>query len=256
MKASARTNMPIWPWNALIRPNGPAAFGVLDEIERFAVAHDMRERREGREAIGEDHRARAGTAAAVRRREGLVQVDVHGVDAEIAGPGLADDGVEIRAVAVEIGAGRVHGVGDRDDVALEQAAGVGIGEHDRGDVRAERRAHALRAHHAVGAGGHGAHRKADQRRRGGIGAVRGIRHEHDMARLLFAARRDRGLDRHHAAQFAMGARFRRHRDRAHAGQRQELARERVDQFERALDRRDRLQRMNVGKSPAGAPFSR
>ena len=70
-----------------------------------------------------------------------MQIDVHGVDAEIAGPHLADDGVEIGAVAIEIGAGRMHGLGDLDDLALEQAAGVGIGQHDRGDIRAERRFH-------------------------------------------------------------------------------------------------------------------
>src|SRR3712207_7949682 len=55
-------------------------------------------------SLGQDHRPRTGAAAAMRRREGLVQVDVHGVDAEIARPHLADDGVEVRAVAIEIGA--------------------------------------------------------------------------------------------------------------------------------------------------------
>ena len=80
---------------------------------RLAV-HDQRQRREGRERRRQHHRARAGAAAAVRRRERLVQVDVHRVDAEIARPHAADDGVEVRAVAVEIGARLVHGVGDFD----------------------------------------------------------------------------------------------------------------------------------------------
>jgi hypothetical protein len=35
----------------------------------------------------------------MRRRERLVQVDVHRIDAEVARPHLADDGVEVRAVA-------------------------------------------------------------------------------------------------------------------------------------------------------------
>ncbi len=74
------------------------------------------------------------TAAAMGRREGLVQVDVHGVDAEVARPHPADDGVEIGAVAVEVGARLVHGLGDLDDLALEQPAGVGVGQHDRGDL--------------------------------------------------------------------------------------------------------------------------
>ena len=70
-----------------------------------------------------------------------MQVDVHGVDAEIARPRLADDGVEVGAVAVEIRARLMQRRGDLDDLALEQAAGVGVGQHDRGDVGAERRAH-------------------------------------------------------------------------------------------------------------------
>ena len=78
-----------------------------------------------------------------------MQVDVHGVDAEVAGTRLADDGVEIRAVAVEIGAGLVHRLGDLDDLALEQPAGVGIGQHDRRNVGRERGAHRLDADGAV-----------------------------------------------------------------------------------------------------------
>ena len=41
--------------------------------------------REGREPFRQNDRPRARPAAAMRRRKGLVQVDVHGVDAEIAG---------------------------------------------------------------------------------------------------------------------------------------------------------------------------
>src|SRR3712207_8870547 len=48
----------------------------------------------------EHHRAGARAATAMRRRESLVQVDVHGIDAEIARLRLADDGVEVRAVAI------------------------------------------------------------------------------------------------------------------------------------------------------------
>ena len=66
-----------------------------------------------------------------------MQVDVHRVDAEVGRPDPADDGVEVGAVAVEEGAGRMDGLGDLDDVALEQAAGVRVGQHDRGDIVAE-----------------------------------------------------------------------------------------------------------------------
>jgi hypothetical protein len=70
----------------------------------------------------------------MRSREGLVQVDVHRVDAEIARARLAYHCVEIRAVAVEIRARLMNRVGDADDLALEQPAGIGIGQHDRRNV--------------------------------------------------------------------------------------------------------------------------
>src|SRR5206468_6385933 len=72
---------------------------LLDEIEPAVAFDDIRDGSEGGEALGQNNRPGAWTAAAVWGRERLVQVDMHGVDAEIAGPRLADDGVEIRAVA-------------------------------------------------------------------------------------------------------------------------------------------------------------
>ena len=122
----------------------------------------------------------------------------------------------------------MHRLGDFDDLALEQAAGVRIGQHDRGDVRPERRAHRRRADGSVGARRHRAHGKADQRGGRRVGAVRGIRDQHDVAAGALAVRRDRRLDRHHAAEFAMRARLRRHRDRAHAGHLHQQAREHAD----------------------------
>ncbi len=46
----------------------------------------------------------------------------------------------------------MDGIGDGDDVALEQAAGVGVGQHDRGDLRRQALAHLLGIDGAVGAG--------------------------------------------------------------------------------------------------------
>ena len=47
------------------------------------------------------HRPGARTAAAVRRGEGLVQVQVHDVDAEIAGARLAAERIHVGAIHVE-----------------------------------------------------------------------------------------------------------------------------------------------------------
>ena len=78
-----------------------------------AVLEDPRGRKERDERVADPDGSRARAAAAVGRREGLVQVDVHDIDAEIRRPHAADDSVEIGAVAVEIGAHRVHGLGAR-----------------------------------------------------------------------------------------------------------------------------------------------
>ena len=102
---------------------------------------------------------------------------------------------------------------------------------------------------AVGARRHRLDAIAEQRGGRRIGAVRRLRHQHDRA--LLAARRERRLDRHHAAQLAMRAGLRRQRDRRHAGQLAQPARQLGDQRERARHGRLRLQRMDVAE--AGQP---
>ena len=131
--------MPIWPWNATIRPKLErmllAGMFLLDHLVRaVGIARGERQRAEGRERFRQDHRPRARAAAAMRRREGLVQVDVHRVDAEVAGPNLADDRVEIRSVAIDERPRGMDRVGDRLHLRFEQAASVGVGDHHRSNV--------------------------------------------------------------------------------------------------------------------------
>ena len=83
------------------RGEGSGVLDVPPGVRPAGLTPARRHRREGGERRGEHHRAGAGTAAAVRGGEGLVQVDVHGVDAEVAGADPADDGVEVGPVAVE-----------------------------------------------------------------------------------------------------------------------------------------------------------
>ena len=58
-------------------------------------------------------RPHAGTAAAVRNAERLVQVEVRHVGAELAGRGEADQRVQVRAVDVDLAAVRVDDLADR-----------------------------------------------------------------------------------------------------------------------------------------------
>ena len=65
------------------------------------AADDLRARQERLDAVRHRDRPGARPAAAVRLREGLVQVVVHDVEAHVARPRAAHDGVEVRPVVVE-----------------------------------------------------------------------------------------------------------------------------------------------------------
>ena len=80
----------------------------------------------------------------------------------------------------------------------------------------------------------------------GIGAVGRFRHEHGRAPV--AARFQRRLDRHHAAQLAMGAGLGADRDARHAGQFEQPAAELGDQIEGAGHGGGRLERMDVAEA--------
>ncbi len=86
----------------------------------------------------------------------------------------------------------------------------------------------------------------ERRRRRRIGAMRRFWHQHLAA--VVAARQKRRLDRHHAAQFPVCAGLRAHGDGVHAGQFDQPAAAFVDQRQRALNARLRLQGMDVGKA--------
>ena len=57
----------------------------------------------------------------MRRGESFVQVQVHDIDAEVAGTGFADEGIHVRAVHVEERASVVENVGDVVDLVFEDA---------------------------------------------------------------------------------------------------------------------------------------
>ena len=210
---------------------------------------DEGQRRERGKTARQNHRTGARSAAAMRGGEGLVQVDVHRIDAQIPRPRLADDGVEVGAVAVEIGIGGVDGRGNLHDVPLEQPAGVRVGQHDGGNVAVilrNRLLHRGQIHRAVVLGVDGDDLEAEQRSGGRVGAMGTFRHQHD---LRITARSDmRGLDCHHAALLAMGTGLRAHGDGGGAGQLHQPVTQLGDEFHGALDGRQRLQRVNVAKA--------
>ena len=96
------------------------ALGQASDNRARVLAH-QRDRQKRQQARTDAHRAGAGAAAAVRRREGLVQIHVDDVEAHVAGADLAENGVEIRAVVVEQAAGLVHDARHLRDPVLEHA---------------------------------------------------------------------------------------------------------------------------------------
>ena len=107
-------------------------------FEREPAAVFFDEHRHGQEwlenAFFTSHGTGAGTAAAVRRGKSLVQIQVHDVDAEIAGPGDAGQRVHVGAVHVEQGALAWRSSAISANLLLEDAERGRIGEHERGDV--------------------------------------------------------------------------------------------------------------------------
>ena len=129
------------------------------------------------------HRARARTAAAVGRGEGLVQVEVHHVDAEIAGPRDAHQRVHVGAVHVQHGAFLVQDLGHADDVVLEDAERVRVGHHQRGDVAGHQLFQGAEIDAAGFAGLDILHRVAGDGRGRRVGAVGRIRNQNLLARV-------------------------------------------------------------------------
>ncbi len=79
-------------------------------------------------------RAHAGTAAAMRYGEGLVEVEVADVGADVAGAGQADHGIHVRAVEIDLTTVLVGDVANLAHRLLEHAMRGRIGDHGAGEV--------------------------------------------------------------------------------------------------------------------------
>jgi hypothetical protein len=92
-------------------------------------------RRQVRDQVGAHaDRADARPAAAVRDAEGLVQVEVAHVGADVAGAGEPHLRVHVGAVHVHLPARAVHRVADLADGRLEDAMRRRVGDHERREL--------------------------------------------------------------------------------------------------------------------------
>ena len=84
--------------------------------------------------LGDRHRSHARTAPAVGDAEGLVQVQMRDVTAELAGLRQAQQGVEIGPVDVDLPAVFMDQVAHVADVLLVDAVRRRVGDHDRRQI--------------------------------------------------------------------------------------------------------------------------
>ena len=169
-------------------PSGPGVGQHRGPIPR----HQPRQggRQERGHPLADPDRPRPRSAAAVRGAEGLVQVEVHDVEAGLARPEAAEDGVQVRPVHVGHRTGLVDGGQDVVDLVLEDAEGARVGEHQGRRVGAERGAQGVEVDAAMGVGGDGPGREADHAGGRRVRAVGAVRDDHHPA--LVTLRRESG----------------------------------------------------------------
>ena len=177
---------------------------ALEAERAVVIAQDARGGQVRDERLPHPDRTGARAAAAVRRRERLVDVEMHDVEAGLARLEPAEDRVQVGAVHVGQGARLVDRVEQLADARLEQPEGRRVGDHHRGGPRPERRAERVDVDATVGCRRDGDRREAGHRRRRGVRPVARVRDE-DLVALGLATGAVVGPDHQDAGQLALGA---------------------------------------------------
>ena len=171
---------------------------------------------------------------------------MHRIDAQIAGTNLADNRIEIRAVAIDEAACFMHRVRDFLHVTFEQSASIRIGDHDSCDVRSKTLLQSRQINAAFIRRWNVLNPVAGKGGRCRIGAMGTVRHQYDFA--CVATRLQGCANAQNTAQFAMRTRLGAHRDTVHTRQIDQPMRQLIDHLKCALHSFARLQRVHVGKT--------
>src|SRR5690606_28333188 len=156
----------------------------------FLARHLRVAGQEGRQVGLHADRADARTAATVGDAEGLVQVQVGHVAAELARGAEADHGVHVGAVDVHLAAVGMDDLADFADAFLEHAVGGRVGDHQRGEALPVLLGLGLEVgdvHVAARVTGGHYHAHAGHGGGGGVGAVGGGGNQADVALVVAAA---------------------------------------------------------------------
>ena len=159
------------------------------------------------QVLGHADRPHARSAAAVRNAEGLVQVDMANVRADVRRTAESDLGVHVRAVHIDLAAAVVDNFADLHDALLEDAVGGGISDHEGGEIGRVRLGlgpQIRQVNVALRVAGHGDDVQSGHGGAGRVGAVGGSGNEADVAGGL-AARFLVFADNEQAGVFALRA---------------------------------------------------
>ncbi|MPL94939.1 hypothetical protein SDC9_41102 [bioreactor metagenome] len=227
------------------RTIGRGTHRPLDTAD-LRVARQMR-----REMRLHPDRAHARATTAMRDGEGLVQVEMADVAADLSGLHQANERVHVRAVDIDLAAVFMGDLAHPLHRLLEDAMGRGIGDHAGGQSvpRLDRlRGEILEVDVAVRRGLHHHDLHPRHMRRGRVGAMRRNR-DQAHATVPLAARAVPGGDRHQPGIFALRARVRLHREGVIAGDLAQFLLEIGDHLGIALGlvrRREGMQRGELG----------
>ena len=222
----------------------------VDVEAAVGVLHHARHGEERLETLAHTHGAGAGTAAAMRGGEGLVEIDVHDIEAHVSRTRDAEHRVEVCAVVVHQSAAVVDELRNLRYLALEEPEGVGVGHHHRRDVVAEQRLEVSDIDEAVGGALHLDNLQSADSGGGGVGAVSGIGHD-DLDALCVAAALVVGADDHQSRQLAVSPGEGVEGELSHARQGAERLLQAAIDAERTLHGGGRLQRMERGEGGQG-----
>ena len=195
-------------------PNGPEKPRTLPIVlrpvevvaEAVASTDDLRHRQERLQDVADGDRPTARAAAAVRLRERLVEVDVDDVEAHVAGPRDAADGIEVRPVVVHEGAGAVEDPLHLLDPLVEETERRRVREHEAGRRLVDLPAEVVEVDVAAGVRRHLHELVARHRHARRVRAVSGVRHDDSPPRVVLATVGEVRVHEHEARQLALRAR--------------------------------------------------
>ena len=198
----------------------------------------------------EADRAHARSAAAVRNGEGLVQVHVAHISANVTRTHQPHQRIHVGAVHVDLTTVGVNDVDDLADRLLEHPVRGRIGNHQAAKLLAMLFGLGLQVGHihvAIVVAGHRHHLHAHHLGRSGVGAVCRSRNQADVPPALATAFVV-AADGQQAGIFTRRSGVRLHRDGVKAGNGLELVHQPVDQFGIARHLRLRRKRVHIAES--------